>query len=127
MIGLKATCINIVGVSFQSNEQKYFLAPCTTPSVLRRDTWLSLYMLLWKYNLKCLHSYTSMEKTIFCSITIIIVKERAKNTIRLSENCHLNLKQLHIALKRFLSLKNAALHMLCLPCIRQIEMERLES
>lgn len=70
-----------LGICFQANEQKYFLVPYMTPSVSRRNTWLSLYTLLWKYNLKCLHSYTSVEKTIFCSITIIIVKERAKNTI----------------------------------------------
>lgn len=74
----KDTCINVPWVRFQANEKSTF---CTTLSVLQGDTWLSRHRLLWKYNLKCLHSYTSMEKPIFCSITIIIVKERAKNTI----------------------------------------------
>ena len=76
----------------------------------RGDTRLSLHRLLWKYHLKCLHSYTSVENTTFCSITVIIVRERAKNTIWLSENCHLNLKQLHTGLKGFCLKKKPHTH-----------------
>lgn len=82
-------------------EQKRLFAPCLAPSGWRGGTELNLPRLLCKYNLKCLQSSTSVEKTTFCSITIIIVEDRAKNTIWLSESCHLNLKQLHTGLKGF--------------------------
>lgn len=103
--------------------------PCMTSPLLAGGAWLSLHRVLWEYNLKCLPSYTSMEKTMFCSITVIIAKERAKNTIWLSaKNRHLNLKQLQFGLKRLLPLKKTPiLHMLCLAGIGQMQTERLEA